>query len=95
VIVVIYFAWNPKDHLMLREREHAIEATMFRSPEAMLHLRRGASTNVWSFDTSMSNPIGFGFLSPCQQTNNIICIVLICLQAHKHGVGPRLAHLQA
>ena len=45
---------DPKDHVKLGGCGHAIGATMFRSPEAMLNLRWGAPTDIWSFGTTVS-----------------------------------------
>jgi casein kinase II subunit alpha len=44
---------NPKDHLKLGETGHLIGAHMFRSSEAMLSLRWGSPTDIWSFGTTV------------------------------------------
>lgn len=46
---------DPRDHLKLGENGHLIGAHMFRSPEAMLNLRWGTPTDIWSFGTTVSN----------------------------------------
>jgi casein kinase II subunit alpha len=46
---------NPRDHLKLGESGHVIGAHMFRSPEAMLSLRWGTPTDIWSFGTTVSD----------------------------------------
>jgi casein kinase II subunit alpha len=45
---------NPRDHLKIGETGHLIGAHMFRSPEAMLNLRWGTPTDIWSFGTTVS-----------------------------------------
>jgi len=45
---------NPKEHLKVGTNGHAIGAAMFRSPEAMLNLRWGTPTDIWSFGTTVS-----------------------------------------
>ncbi|CZT40874.1 related to serine/threonine protein kinase [Rhynchosporium secalis] len=53
---------NPKDHLKLGESGHIIGAHMFRSPEAMLSLRWGTATDIWSFGTTLISLIwGLGW----------------------------------
>ncbi|KAH8765792.1 putative serine/threonine protein kinase [Hyaloscypha finlandica] len=53
---------NPKNHLKLGESGHMIGAHMFRSPEAMLNLRWGTATDIWSFGTTLISLIwGFGW----------------------------------
>jgi len=53
---------NPKDHLKLGENGHLIGAHMFRSPEAMLNLRWGTATDIWSFGTTLISLIwGLGW----------------------------------
>ncbi|KAF8864050.1 kinase-like protein [Acephala macrosclerotiorum] len=53
---------NPKDHLKLGENGHMIGAHMFRSPEAMLNLRWGTATDIWSFGTTLISLIwGLGW----------------------------------
>ncbi|KAH8820339.1 kinase-like domain-containing protein [Xylogone sp. PMI_703] len=44
---------DPKDHLKLGEEGHVIGAYMFRSPEAMLNLRWGTPTDIWSFGATL------------------------------------------
>ncbi|KAH7348527.1 kinase-like domain-containing protein [Rhexocercosporidium sp. MPI-PUGE-AT-0058] len=46
---------NPKNHLKLGENGPMIRAHMFRSPEAMLNLRWGTATDIWSFGTTISD----------------------------------------
>ena len=46
---------NPKHHLKLGDSGHMIGAHMFRSPEAMLNLRWGTATDIWSFGTTVSD----------------------------------------
>lgn len=46
---------NPRDDLKLGETGHLIGAHMFRSPEAMLSLRWGSPTDVWSFGTTVGD----------------------------------------
>jgi casein kinase II subunit alpha len=46
---------NPRDHLKLGETGHLIGAHMFRSPEAMLSLRWGSPTDIWSFGTTVGD----------------------------------------
>jgi len=46
---------NPLDHLRLGETGHVIGAHMFRSPEAMLNLRWGTPTDIWSFGATVSS----------------------------------------
>ncbi|TVY34706.1 hypothetical protein LSUB1_G005774 [Lachnellula subtilissima] len=43
---------DPEDDLKLGEHGHVIGAHMFRSPEAMLNLRWGTATDIWSFGTT-------------------------------------------
>lgn len=43
---------DPKD--MAKEDEHIIGAAIFRSPEAMLNLKWGTSTDIRSFRTTVS-----------------------------------------
>ncbi|PVH82014.1 putative serine/threonine protein kinase [Cadophora sp. DSE1049] len=53
---------NAKDHLKLGENGHMIGAHMFRSPEAMLNLRWGTATDIWSFGTTLISLIwGLGW----------------------------------
>ncbi|TVY78112.1 Serine/threonine-protein kinase US3-like protein [Lachnellula suecica] len=53
---------NPKDHLRLGENGHVIGAHMFRSPEAMLNLKWGTPTDIWSFGTTLISLIwGLGW----------------------------------
>lgn len=44
---------NFDDHLKLGESGHVIGAHMFRTPKAMLSLRWGAPTDIWSFGTTI------------------------------------------
>jgi casein kinase II subunit alpha len=44
---------NPRDHLKLGENGILIGAHMFRNPEAMLILRWGTPTDIWSFGTTV------------------------------------------
>ncbi|KAK0128745.1 hypothetical protein ONS95_000700 [Cadophora gregata] len=44
---------DPKDHVKVGEDGHMIGAHMFRSPEAMLNLRWGTATDIWSFGTTL------------------------------------------
>ncbi len=46
---------DPKDHVKLGEYGHGIGAPMFRSPEAMLNLRWGTPTDIWSFGATVSD----------------------------------------
>jgi casein kinase II subunit alpha len=46
---------QPKDHLKYGESGHIIGAHMFRSPEAMMSLRWGSPTDIWSFGTTVSD----------------------------------------
>lgn len=46
---------NPKHHLKLGDSGHMIGAHIFRSPEAMLNLRWGTATDIWSFGTTVSD----------------------------------------
>lgn len=38
-----------------KEDGHIIGAAIFRSPEAMLNLRWGTATDIWSFGATVSN----------------------------------------
>ncbi|RFU34332.1 hypothetical protein B7463_g2008, partial [Scytalidium lignicola] len=51
---------DPKDHLKVGEEGHAIGAHMFRSPEAMLNLRWGTPTDIWSLGTTLISLIWGG-----------------------------------
>ena len=42
-------------HVDIHENGHIIGAAMFRSPEAMLNLRWGTATDIWSFGTTVSS----------------------------------------
>ncbi|KAL2064097.1 hypothetical protein VTL71DRAFT_4591 [Oculimacula yallundae] len=53
---------DPVDHLRLGENGHMIGAHRFRSPEAMLNLRWGTATDIWSFGTTLVSLIwGLGW----------------------------------
>ncbi|KAG4434852.1 hypothetical protein IFR05_009646 [Cadophora sp. M221] len=53
---------NLGDHLKIGENRYMIGAYMFRSPEAMLNLRWGTATDIWSFGTMLISLIwGFGW----------------------------------
>ena len=43
---------DPKD--MAKEDGHVIGAAVFRSPEAMLNLKWGIATDIWSFGATVS-----------------------------------------
>ncbi|TVY88570.1 Dual specificity protein kinase [Lachnellula willkommii] len=44
---------DPKDYLKVRMDGPHMGAAIFRSPEAMMQLRWGPSTNIWSFGTTL------------------------------------------
>lgn len=69
---------DPKGHVKLGEHGHAIGAAIFRSPEALLNLRWGAPTDIWSFGTTVSDLIRAAYLFTLRQTSNI-CIALTFL----------------
>jgi len=46
---------DPKDYLQVGLDGPLIGAAIFRSPEAMLQLRWGQSTDIWSFGATVSN----------------------------------------
>ena len=79
---------NPKDHLKLAETGHVIGAHMFRSPEAMLNLRWGTSTDIWSFGTTVRD----SDLRHCRFMAPIVPLTLY-VAAHKPDMGIRLAYL--
>jgi len=46
---------DPKDHVKIGGFGHITGAAIFRSPEAMLNLRWGTPTDIWSFGTTVSD----------------------------------------
>lgn len=50
---------DPKEHMNPGVFGEPIGAAIFRSPEALLSLRWGAPTDIWSFGTTVSiTPLG-------------------------------------
>ena len=47
---------DPKNHLKLSVDGPHMGAAIFRSPEAMIELRWGTPTDIWSFGTTVSGP---------------------------------------
>lgn len=45
---------DPREHMKPGEFGEPIGAHIFRSPEALLSLRWGAPTDIWSFGTTVS-----------------------------------------
>jgi len=70
---------NPRDHLKLGENGHVLGAHMFRSPEAMLNLRWGAPTDIWSFGATVSDCDlrQCGFMAPIASLTLLQLISLI------------------
>lgn len=52
-VFVIDLNADPKD--LANEDGHVIGAAVFRSPEAMLNLKWGTATDIWSFDATNSS----------------------------------------
>ena len=46
---------NPQEYLKIGKFGPDIGAAIFRSPEAMLNLRWGSSTDIWSFGATVSD----------------------------------------
>lgn len=47
---------DPKNHLKVGLDGPHMGAAIFRSPEAMIELRWGTPTDIWSFGTTVSGP---------------------------------------
>lgn len=83
---------NARDHLKPGQSGHVIGAHMFRSPEAMLSLRWGTPTDIWSFGTTVSDLDQ----RPCSFIAPFVLLVLLTFAAaNKYDMGIRLAYLQA
>ncbi|KIN07780.1 hypothetical protein OIDMADRAFT_140304 [Oidiodendron maius Zn] len=70
---------NPKDHLKLGKNGHIIGAHMFRSPEALLNLRSGAPTDIWSFGTtliSLTWGLGWHIFKPDPKVDQTMRLIL-------------------